>query len=61
MAPCDHDRVLEIVDEPLGELRLRDRMFHYSAIPPVSSRTGHPRSVLVHRRDRIDEGGQSGQ
>lgn len=27
MAPSDHDQVLEIVDEVIGDLRLRDRMF----------------------------------
>lgn len=27
MAPSDHDKALEIVDEVIGDLRLRDRMF----------------------------------
>ena len=27
MAPSDHDKVLVIVDQVLGDLRLRDRMF----------------------------------
>ncbi|MGB0095603.1 MAG: hypothetical protein WBP81_24075 [Solirubrobacteraceae bacterium] len=42
MAPSDHDKILEIVDEVIGDLRLRDRMFTARRPDP-----GRPEVIVI--------------
>jgi hypothetical protein len=46
MAPSDHDKILEIVDEVIGDLRLRDRMFTARRPDP-----GRPEVIVIQTEE----------